>query len=135
MRRLFPQSAPTSVLKGMHKYLLESAPRLVCVFALCLLLPACALRGAGKNAADTEVPQPPSFAEQVAMLPNGVAQPFAQSPYGAVSVTAGSTYVSGLGNQCRPINIVQGTMQYRAAVCREEQGWRVIPTIFDNMPR
>lgn len=107
-------------------------PRLVLLLALCLLMPACALRGAGKSA---DVPPMPTFAEQVAMMPNGVAQPFAQSPYGAVTVTAGSTYISGLGNQCRPINIVQGAMQYRAAVCREEQGWRVIPTIFDNMPR
>lgn len=110
-------------------------PRLVLLLALCLLMPACALRGAGKSASETEVPPTPTFAEQVAGLPNGVAQPFAQSPYGAVTVTAGSTYISGLGNQCRPINIVQGSMQYRAAVCREEQGWRVIPTIFDNMPR
>lgn len=110
-------------------------PRLVLVLALSLILSACALRGAGKSASETEFPPTPTFAEQVAMLPNGVAQPFAQSPYGAVTVTAGSTYISGLGNQCRPINIVQGTMQYRAAVCREEQGWRVIPTIFDNMPR
>ena len=109
--------------------------RLVLTLVLCLILPACALRGSGKSASESEVPPTPTFAEQVAMLPNGVAQPFAQSPYGAVTVTAGSTYVSGLGNQCRPVNIVQGAMQYRAAVCREEQGWRVIPTIFDNMPR
>lgn len=109
--------------------------RLVLVLSLSFILPACALRGAGKSASESEVPPTPTFAEQVAMLPNGVAQPFAQSPYGAVTVTAGSTYVSGLGNQCRPVNIVQGAMQYRAAVCREEQGWRVIPTIFDNMPR
>lgn len=109
--------------------------RLVLVLALSLILPACALRSAGKSALESEVPPTPTFAEQVAVMPSGVAQPFAQSPYGAVSVTAGSTYVSGLGNQCRPINIVQGTMQYRAAVCREEHGWRVIPTIFDNMPR
>ena len=111
------------------------APRLVLVLSLCLILSACALRGAGKGTSETEVPPQPTFAEQVAMMPNGVAQPFAQSPYGAVTVTAGSTYISGLGNQCRPINIVQGAMQYRVAVCREEQGWRVIPTIFDNMPR
>ena len=110
-------------------------PRLVLLLALGLLMPACALRGAGKSADTADVPPTPTFAEQVAGLPNGVAQPFAQSPYGAVTVTAGSTYISGLGNQCRPINIVQGAMQYRAAVCREEQGWRVIPTIFDNMPR
>ena len=108
---------------------------LALVLTICLVLPACALRGAGKIASETDVLPTPSFAEQIAMLPNGVAQPFAQSPYGAVTVTAGSTYISGLGNQCRPINIVQGAMQYRAAVCREEQGWRVIPTIFDNMPR
>lgn len=110
-------------------------PRLALVLSLCLILPACALRGPDKSASESEVPPTPTFAEQVAGLPNGVAQPFAQSPYGAVTVTAGSTYISGLGNQCRPINIVQGAMQYRAAVCREEQGWRVIPTIFDNMPR
>ena len=110
-------------------------PRLVLALSFCLILPACAQRGSGKSASETEVPPQPSFAEQVAMMPSGVAQPFAQSPYGAVTVTAGSTYISGLGNQCRPINIVQGTMQYRAAICREEQGWRVIPTIFDNMPR
>ena len=110
-------------------------PRLVLLLALCLLMPACALRGAGKSADTADVPPMPTFAEQVAMMPNGVAQPFAQSPYGTVTVTAGSTYVSGLGNQCRLINIIQGPMQYRAAVCREEQGWRVIPTIFDNMPR
>lgn len=110
-------------------------PRLALVLFLCLILPACALRSAGKSASESEFPPMPTFAEQVAGLPNGVAQPFAQSPYGAVTVTAGSTYISGLGNQCRPINIVQGAMQYRAAVCREDQGWRVIPTIFDNMPR
>lgn len=109
--------------------------RLVLTLVLCLILPACALRGSGKSASESEVPPTPTFAEQVAGLPNGVAQPFAQSPYGAVTVTAGSTYISGLGNQCRPVNIVQGAMQYRAAVCQEEQGWRVIPTIFDNMPR
>lgn len=101
----------------------------------CLALPACALRSGNYTAQEKENPPVPSFAEQVAGLPSGVAQPFAQSPYGAVTVTAGSTYISGLGNQCRPINIVQGSMQYRAAVCQEDQGWRVIPTIFDNMPR
>ena len=110
-------------------------PRLALALVLCLILPACAPRGSGKSASESEVPPTPTFAEQVAGLPNGVAQPFAQSPYGAVTVTAGSTYISGLGNQCRPVNIVQGAMQYRAAVCQEEQGWRVIPTIFDNMPR
>ena len=110
-------------------------PRFVLVLSLSFILPACALRGSGKSASETEVPPQPTFAEQVAMMPNGVAQSFTQSPYGAVTVTAGSTYISGLGNQCRPINIVQGSMQYRAAVWREEQGWRVIPTIFDNMPR
>lgn len=110
-------------------------PRFVLVLVLCLILPACALRGSGKSVSETKVPPTPTFAEQLAMLPNGVAQPFAQSPYGAVTVTAGSTYISGLGNQCRPINIVQGAMQYRAAVCREEQSWHIIPTIFDNMPR
>ena len=110
-------------------------PRLALALVLCLILPACALRGAGKSADTADVSPTPTFAEQVAMMPNGVAQSFAQSPYGAVTVPAGSTYVSGLGNQCRPINIVQGAMQYRAAVCQEEQGWRVIPTIFDNMPR
>lgn len=117
----------------MHLQIL--VPRLVLVLSLSLILPACALRGAGKGTSETEVPPQPTFAEQVAGLPNGVAQPFAQSPYGAVIVTAGSTYISGLGNQCRPINIAQGAMQYRAAVCQEDQGWRVIPTIFDNMPR
>ena len=108
---------------------------LALVLAITLALPACALRSSKQAAHDKETPPVPSFAEQVAGLPNGVTQPFAQSPYGPVTVTAGSIYVSGLGNQCRPINIVQGTMQYRAAVCQEEQGWRVIPTIFDNMPR
>ena len=108
---------------------------ILCVLAVCLTLSGCAVRGTSdKDVPD--VPPVPTFTEQVAALPNGVAQPFEQSPYGAVLITAGSPYVSGLGNQCRPIRITQGSMQYKAAVCQQEDGeWRIIPTIFDCMPR
>lgn len=106
------------------------------LLALCLALPGCAARGTGGPAA-SEAPAAPaavSFAAQVAALPEG-SQPFAESPFGPVSVDVGPSYVSGLGDQCRPVRITRGTVRYKAAVCREENdAWRFIPIIFESMP-
>lgn len=108
---------------------------------LLFLLPALLLTGcAGRYApatlsADSSVAPAPSFADQVAALPEGSTQYFAESPFGPSSIEAGPLYLSGLGNECRSARAASGTMSHRFAVCREQDAWRFIPTVFESMPR
>ncbi len=104
----------------------------------CAILSGCAARESASPA--TSVPETApaalTFNEQVAALPEGSTQYFAESPFGPVSIEAGPRYLSGLGNECRSARVTRGTMSYRFALCKEETGaWRFIPTVFESMPR
>ena len=105
---------------------------------LCLVLSGCATRKTRtfSPASLDGMPVSQSFTEQVAALPEGSVQYFAESPMGPSTVDAGSFYSSGLGHECRSARISNENMSHRIAICREENGpWRFIPTIFESMPR
>ena len=104
----------------------------------CAILSGCAARESASPA--TSVPETApaalTFSEQVAALPEGSTQYFAESPFGPASIEAGPLYLSGLGNECRSARVTRGSMSYRFALCKEENGaWRFIPTVFESMPR
>ena len=104
----------------------------------CAILSGCAARESASPA--TSVPETApaalTFNEQVAALPEGSTQYFAESPFGPASIEAGPLYLSGLGNECRSARVTRGSMSYRFALCKEENGaWRFIPTVFESMPR
>lgn len=101
-------------------------------------LSGCAARESVPPAASAPemVPAALSFNEQVAALPEGSTQYFAESPFGPATIEAGPLYLSGLGNECRSARVTRGTMSHRFALCKEENGrWRFIPSIFESMPR
>lgn len=102
------------------------------------LLSGCAARESVSPAASAPEAAPAalSFNEQVAALPEGSTQYFAESPFGPAAIEAGPFYLSGLGDECRSARVTRGTMSQRFALCKEENGgWRFIPTIFESMPR
>ena len=104
----------------------------------CAVLSGCAARESVSPAASAPETAPASlsFNEQVAALPEGSTQYFAESPFGPAAIEAGPLYLSGLGNECRSARVTRGTMSHRFALCKEENGsWRFIPTIFEIMPR
>lgn len=109
--------------------------------ALCvtlLALSGCATRGSVALAPSSPeaAPAPLPFNEEVAALPEGSTQYFAESPFGPATIDTGPLYLSGLGNQCRSARVTRGTMSHRFALCKEENGtWRFIPSIFESMPR
>lgn len=106
--------------------------------AFCVVLCGCAAREplAPAPVASETVPAVLPFNEQVAALPEGSTQYFAESPFGPAAIEAGSLYLSGLGDECRSARVTHGTASRRFAICREENGtWRFIPTIFESMPR
>jgi len=108
---------------------------------LCLgffVLSGCAARESVSPAAAASgaAPAALSFNEQIAALPEGSTQYFAESPFGPATIEAGPLYLSGLGNECRSARMTRGSMSHRFALCKDVQGnWRFIPTIFENMPR
>ena len=111
--------------------------KVISLLAFCVVLSGCAERGTGKPAASEPEPASSavSFTNQVAALPEDSTHAFAESPFGPVTIEAGSFYLSGLGNKCRSVHVTRGTIHYRAAVCREEHNaWRFIPIIFESMP-
>lgn len=112
-----------------------------CLFlflAFCAVLSGCATRESAVPA--TPVPEATpaalSFSEQVAALPEGSTQYFAESPFGPATIETGQLYLSGLGNECRSACVTRGNISHRFALCKEENGaWRFIPTIFESMPQ
>lgn len=109
---------------------------ILCIVAF--LLSGCAARESASPATSVPETTPAAlpFNEQVAALPEGSTQYFAQSPFGPASIEAGPLYLSGLGNECRSARVTRGSMSYRFALCKEENGaWRFIPTVFESMPR
>lgn len=110
---------------------------LILSLALCAVLSGCAAReSAAPTALVPEEAPALSFEERVAALPEGSAQYFAESPFGPATIEAGPLYLSGLGNECRSARVTRGSMSYRFALCKEENGaWRFIPTVFESMPR
>lgn len=104
---------------------------------LCAVLSGCAARESVSPATSVPETAPAAlpFNEQVAALPEGSSQYFAESPFGPASIEAGPFYVSGLGDECRSARAASGTMSHRFAVCREQDTWRFIPTVFESMPR
>ena len=109
---------------------------LILSLALCAVLSGCAGRYAPATlAADSSVPLAPAFADQVAALPDGSTQYFAESPFGQATLDAGPLYLSGLGNECRLIRVTRGTASYQLTLCKENGTWRFIPSIFEGMPQ
>lgn len=106
--------------------------------AVAFLLSGCAARESASPATSVPEMAPAAlpFNEQVAALPEGSTQYFAESPFGPATIEAGPRYLSGLGNECRSARATRGSMSYRFALCKEENGaWRFIPTVFESMPR
>ena len=97
--------------------------------------------GAARDSAAPAAPVPEaapaalSFGEQVAALPEGSTQYFAESPFGQATLDAGPLYLSGLGNECRLIRVTRGTASYQLTLCKENGTWRFIPSIFEGMPQ
>ena len=112
-------------------------PYSILLLVFCLLLPGCAALGTAESIAPESEPAPTadSFTRQVAAMPKGATQSFAESPFGPVTIDAGEFYLSGLGNKCRAIRVTRGTIRHKAVLCLEDkETWRVIPLIFENMP-
>ena len=106
--------------------------------ALCAVLSGCAARESAAPTAPVPEAAPAalSFGEQVAALPEGSTQYFAESPFGPATIEVGPLYLSGLGNECRSARVTHGNMSYRFALCKEKNGaWRFIPPVFESMPR
>ena len=104
--------------------------------AVVFLLSGCAAREPLAPVVSGTAPAALTFNEQVAALPEGSTQYFAESPFGPAAIEAGPFYLSGLGNECRSARVTRGTMSHRFALCKEENGaWRFIPTVFESMPR
>lgn len=105
---------------------------------LCTILSSCAARESTSPVTPIPeaAPAAQTFNEQVAALPEGSTQYFAESPFGPISIDAGQFYRSGLGNECRSVSVTRESMSYRFALCKEENGaWSFIPTVFESMPR
>lgn len=105
---------------------------------LCAVLSGCAARESVSPATCVPGAAPAAlpFNEQVAALPEGSSQYFAESPFGPASIEAGPFYLSGLGNECRSARVTRGSMSHRFALCKEQNGaWRFIPTVFESIPR
>ena len=106
--------------------------------AVVFLLSGCAARESVSPATCVLETAPAAlpFNEQVAALPEGSTQYFAESPFGPSTIEAGPFYRSGLGNECRSARVTRGSMSHRFALCKEQNGaWRFIPTVFESMPR
>lgn len=104
----------------------------------CAVLSGCAVRESVSPATSVPATTPSAlpFNEQVAALPEGSTQYFAESPFGPSTIEAGPLYLSGLGNECRSARVTRGTMSHNFALCKEKNGaWRFIPTVFESMPR
>lgn len=102
----------------------------------CAILSGCAAREPLAPVTSEPTPAVLTFNEQVAALPEGSTQYFAESPFGPASIEAGPLYLSGLGNECRSARVTHGTLSHKFALCKEENGaWRFIPTVFESMPR
>ena len=103
----------------------------------CAVLSGCAARESVSPAASAPETAPASlsFNEQVAALPEGSTQYFAESPFGPAAIEAGPLYLSGLGNECRLIRVTRGTASYQLTLCKENGTWRFIPSIFEGMPQ
>ena len=104
----------------------------------CAILSGCAARESASPA--TSVPETApaalTFNEQIAALPEGSIQYFAESPFGPASIEAEGSYLSGMGHECRSARAASGDKSHRFVVCREKDGeWRFIPTIFETMLR
>ncbi len=110
---------------------------LILSLALCAVLSGCAARESAVPAASVPEAAPAalSFGEQVAALPEGSTQYFAESPFGQATLDAGPLYLSGLGNECRLIRVTRGTASYKLTLCKENGTWRFIPSIFEGMPQ
>lgn len=110
-------------------------------FCLCtalLTLPGCALRKTQTQAEpDAVAAQQPAllFSEQVAAMPEGATQYFAESPFGPVTVDAGGHYLSGLGHECRSVRVSRVAMSQKLVLCKGAKGgWGFVPTIYESMP-
>ncbi len=102
----------------------------------CAILSGCAAREPLAPVTSEPTPAVLTFNEQVAALPEGSTQYFAESPFGPASIEAGPLYRSGLGSECRSARVTRGTMSHRLALCKDENGAQhFIPTIFESMPR
>ena len=110
---------------------------LILSLALCAVLSGCAARESAVPAASVleAAPAALSFGEQVAALPEGSTQYFAESPFGQATLDAGPLYLSGLGNECRLIRVTCGTASYQLTLCKKNGTWRFIPSIFEGMPQ
>ena len=89
----------------------------------CAILSGCAARESASPA--TSVPETApaalTFNEQIAALPEGSIQYFAESPFGPATIEAGPLYLSGLGNECRSARVTHGNMSHRFALCKEKK--------------
>lgn len=106
------------------------------LLVFCAMLSGCATQKTASRALPDPEAAPAAlpFNEQVAALPEGATQYFAESPFGPASIEAGAFYLSGLGNECRSTRVTRGTMSHRFALCRDENGaWRFIPSVFESM--
>ena len=109
--------------------------------AFCIVLPilsGCAARESASPATfvPERLPDALPFNEQIAALPEGSIQYFAESPFGPASIEAEGSYLSGMGHECRSARAASGDKSHRFVVCREKDGeWRFIPTIFESILR
>jgi hypothetical protein len=105
---------------------------------LILTMAGCAARTGSPvaPAADAAGDSGGAFARLVGEAPAGVPLDVPSTPYGGpATVIPGDSYVSGLGQGCRSVVIMEAGRQFRAGVCRGEEGWIPLPLIFEPMPR
>ncbi len=109
------------------------ATPLLSALACCLFLAGCAARATQEPASQAA---PMTFCDTVAAQPEGVEQDYPESPLGHVSIESGPLYLSGLGNECRPLRVTRGNVSQRFALCKADTvGWHFVPPIFESLPR
>lgn len=99
-------------------------------------LGGCALQKNLASTSNTYAPAPGNeFAVLVGEAPQGIEKTLPSTPYGGpAAVIVGSSYTSGLNQECRLATVTEPNRQLSIAVCKTDTGWISLPSIFEAAP-